>query len=85
MGIRMPGATSGLFDPKIVEQLIEVERGAIDTAVKRKEKVIEEKKEIESLQGLLNDLDASLNSLKTNIFLIRYQEASRRQGKTSPE
>jgi len=23
MGIRMPGATSGLFDPKVVEQLIE--------------------------------------------------------------
>ena len=65
MGIRMPGATSGLFDPKVVKQLIEVEKQPIEAAKLRKQKIVEEKDEIEKLQGFLSDLDVSLNGLKS--------------------
>ena len=64
-GIRMPGSTSGLFDPKIVEQLIEVEKMPVEAAKKRKEKVVTEKKEFDQIQGMLSGLDGTLNKLKT--------------------
>ena len=49
MEIAKPGSTTGLFDPTMVEKLIEVERMPIESAEKRKEKVVEEKTEFESL------------------------------------
>lgn len=64
-GIKMPGSTSGLFDPKVVEQLIEVEKLPIEAAKRRKEKVVDEKKEFDQIQGMLSGLDTSLNKLKT--------------------
>lgn len=65
MGIRGPGATSGLFDPKIVESLIEVEKIPIESAKKRKESTQTEKDEFTKLVDLVSKLDASLNKLKT--------------------
>lgn len=65
MGVRMPGSTTGLFDPKIVEQLIEVEKIPIETATKRKEKIENEKEEFSNIQGLVSELDTALNKLKT--------------------
>jgi flagellar hook-associated protein 2 len=65
MGIRGPGATTGLFDPKIVEGLIEVEKMPIEAAKQRKEKVQVERDEFDKLVGLVSSLDTSLNGLKT--------------------
>ncbi len=66
MGIRMPGKTSGLFDPKIVESLIEAEKLPIKSAQDRKEKVVKERDEFKKLQDLVSSLDSSLTKLKTN-------------------
>ena len=49
MEIAKPGSTTGLFDPNMVEKLIQVERMPIESAEKRKEKIVEEKTEFESL------------------------------------
>ena len=65
MGIRAPGSTTGLFDPKIVEQLIEVEKLPIQNAEKRKEKFVQEKEEFSRIESLVSGLDTALNSLKT--------------------
>ena len=66
MGIRnLPGATTGLFSPKIVEGLIEVEKIPINSAKKRKEAVTNEKDEFKKLVDLVGGLDNSLNKLKT--------------------
>ncbi len=67
MGIRGPGAASGLFDPKIVEGLIEAEKIPIDSAKKRKEKVQAERDEFSKMSELVSGLDSSLNKLKTKI------------------
>ncbi|MES2745058.1 MAG: flagellar filament capping protein FliD [Bdellovibrionota bacterium] len=66
MGVRLPGKTSGLFDPKVVEGLIEVEKMPIKSAQDRKEKVVKERDEFKKLQDLVNALDTSLGKLKTN-------------------
>lgn len=66
MGVRMPGKTSGLFDPKMVEGLIEVEKIPIKSAQDRKEKIVKERDEFKKLQDLVNGLDTSLAKLKTN-------------------
>lgn len=71
MGIRMPGATSGLFDPKIVDQLIQAEKIPVESAKKRKEKVAGEKKEVESLQKIVNDFSTSLNGLKSKQDFVK--------------
>lgn len=65
MGVRMPGSTSGLFPPQVVEQLIEAEKLPIESAKKRREKIETEKTEVQKLQGLVNDLDGTLNGLKS--------------------
>lgn len=65
MGVRGPGATTGLFDPKIVEGLIEVEKMPIESAKKRKEKTQTERDEFTKLVDLVSKLDTSLNKLKT--------------------
>lgn len=65
MGIRMPGSTTGLFDPKVVEQLIEVEKIPIENATKRKEEFETEKEEFSKIQSMVSELDSALNELKT--------------------
>lgn len=65
MGTRVPGSMSGLFDPKVVESLIEVQKLPVEQAKKRREKFVKERDEVQKLQGLVSALDASLNGLKS--------------------
>lgn len=65
MGIKMPGALSGTFDPKVVESLIEVEKIPVEAAKKRKEVVVSEREEFQKLDTLVSELDVSLNSIKS--------------------
>ncbi len=62
MGIRMP-SMNGL--DKYVEQLVEVEKIPIEQLKKRKEKTVEEKREVEKLQKMLAELDGASMGLKT--------------------
>ncbi|NRA65021.1 MAG: flagellar filament capping protein FliD [Pseudobacteriovorax sp.] len=64
MGIRLPGATTGLFDPKIVEQLIEVEKLPIEAAKKRKEAIVSERDEFIGVRDRVGELDTALNAIK---------------------
>ncbi len=63
-GMRMPGLASG-FDPKMVDQLVEIQKLPIQTAKARRDKIAEEKTEFEKLGSLLNELDTALNGIKT--------------------
>jgi flagellar hook-associated protein 2 len=64
MGIRMPGLASGV-DPKMIDQLVQVEKLPVEAAKKRRESIVEEKKEFDKLNTALNELDGTLNKLKT--------------------
>lgn len=75
MAVRMPGV-GGSFDPKLVEQLIEAEKIPVESAKKRKEKFTTEKKEMEKLNGFLNELDSSLNSLKSRADFFKMKVES---------
>ncbi|MBC7532906.1 MAG: flagellar filament capping protein FliD [Oligoflexus sp.] len=66
MGIRLPGSTSRLFDPKVVQDLIEVEKMPIASANQRKDKIVKERDEFKKLVDLVDGLDTSLSKLKTN-------------------
>lgn len=76
MPIRMPGVGGG-FDPKLVEQLIEVEKMPVESAKKRKEQYTTEKKEVDKLNGFLNDLDTTLNTMKSraNFFKMKVESS----------
>ena len=76
MGVRLPGSTSRLFDPKIVQELIEVEKIPIQSAQTRKEKVVKERDEFKKLQDLVEGLDTSLSKLKTNTDFKRLKVES---------
>lgn len=76
MGIRSPGSTTGLFDPKIVEQLIELEKQPIESAKRRKDQYQEVKDEVTNIQSLLSNLDVSLNSLKTTVDFYKMKVES---------
>jgi len=76
MGVRLPGSTSRLFDPKIVQELIEVEKIPIQSAQTRKEKVVKERDEFKKLQDLVEGLDTSLSKLKTNTDFERLKVES---------
>lgn len=76
MGIRMPGATSGLFNPKIVEQLIDVEKIPVEKAKERKKQFTTERDEYNKLQGMIATLDSSLNKLKTHSDFYRMKVES---------
>lgn len=68
MGVRMnfnPGLQKAGLDPKMVDQLVEVQKQPIEAAKRKVSKVEEEKAEFEKLQGLMTSLDSSLNGLKT--------------------
>ena len=64
MGVRMPGLASGI-DPKMIEQLIQVEKLPVESAKKRKDAILDEKKEYDKLNTALTELDGTLNKLKT--------------------
>ena len=63
MGIRMQGLSGG-FDPKMVDQLVQLEKIPVEQAKQRKEKVVIERKEVLKLTSMLSELDGTLNSLK---------------------
>lgn len=60
-----PGMQKAGLDPKMVEQLVEVQKVPIDAAKQKVKKVEVEKAEYEKLEGLMNNLNSSLNGLKT--------------------
>lgn len=62
MGMRLPGV--GQYN-QLVKGLIEVEKQPIEQAKKRKEKVVQEKAEVDKLQKYLSELDSAMNALKT--------------------
>lgn len=64
MGIRMPGVIPGI-DPQTVEQLVQLEKIPVDNAKKRKETVVNEKKEVEKLQTKIDELDSAVKKLQT--------------------
>lgn len=66
MGIKFnPGLKAAGIDPGMVEKLVEVQKIPLKSAQKRKEQTIAEKKEVETLNGLLSELDGTLTNLKT--------------------
>jgi flagellar hook-associated protein 2 len=75
MPIRMTGMASGL-DPRLVEQLIEVEKIPINSAKQRKEKVVVEKKEMDKLNSQLTELDSALNTLKARADFFKLKVES---------
>lgn len=77
MGVRLPGATTGLFDPNLVKQLIEVEKIPIENAKKRKEQIVAEKDEFAKVRDLVNSLDTTLNSLKnrTDFYKLKLESS----------
>ena len=60
-----PGLKKAGMDPKMVDQLIEVQKMPIESAKTKVDKVKTEKAEYEKLDGLLSGLNTSLNGLKT--------------------
>lgn len=62
MGVRMPGVTQY---GALVDQLIQLEKQPVEVAKRRKDKVLEERKEVEKLQKYLVELDGAMSSLKT--------------------
>jgi len=75
MPIRMTGMT-GAIPPGLVDQLVEVEKMPIEAAKQRKQKVVVEKKEVEKLNTQLNELDATLNSLKARADFFKMKVES---------
>ncbi len=68
MAIRMnPGLKAAGIDPGLVDQLVEAAKIPVDSAKKRKEKVVTEKGEFDKLSGMLTKLDTSLNGLKSKL------------------
>ena len=76
MGGRIGGMGGGV-DPKMVEKLIQVERQPIETAKKRREKVVEEKKEVDKLSKMINELDTATNGLKakTDFYKLKVESS----------
>ena len=68
-----PGLKAAGIDPSMVDKLIEVEKLPIQSAEKRKQKVQAEKQEYDKLDGLLNELDSSLKSLKTKQDFYKFK------------
>ena len=77
MGIRMPGATTGPFDPNMVKQLIEVEKQPIESAKKRREQIVQEKDEFSKIKDMVNGLDTTLNALKnrTDFYKLKVESS----------
>ena len=59
----MPAAAGGV-DSSLVDRIMEVERAPIEAAKARKERVVTEKNEYTSLQGMLSGLDGVVNGMR---------------------
>jgi flagellar hook-associated protein 2 len=73
MGMRVPGV--GQYN-QLVKGLMEVEKQPIEQAKKRKEKVVQEKAEVDKLQKFLSELDSVMNSLKTRTDFYKMKVVS---------
>ena len=73
MGMRVPGV--GQYN-QLVKGLIEVEKQPVEQAKKRKEKVVQEKGEIDKLQKYLSELDSAMNTLKTKTDFYKMKVTS---------
>ena len=71
MGIRMPGMSG--IDPKMIDKLMELERAPVEQAKRRKDKFVEQKKEVEKLQGFLANLDSACNSIKNKSDFYKFK------------
>ncbi|MGE0172806.1 MAG: flagellar filament capping protein FliD [Oligoflexales bacterium] len=76
MGIRGPGSTTGLFDPKVVEKLIDLEKIPVENAKMRKEQYVEEQDEFSKINEMVNGLDSAVNSLKSKADFYRMKVES---------
>lgn len=75
MPIRMTGMASGI-DPRLVDSLVEAEKVPINAAKQRKQKFVNEKKEMEKLNTTLSELDSSLNALKARADFFKMKVES---------
>ena len=66
-----PGMQKAGMDPKMVDQLIDVQKIPIKNARTKVEKVEAEKAEYEKIEGLMANLNTSLNGLKTKKYPVR--------------
>jgi flagellar hook-associated protein 2 len=76
MGVRGPGSTSGLFDPKIVEKLIDLEKIPVENAKARKEAVVAERDEFGKINDMVGALESAVNSLKSKSDFYRMKVES---------
>ena len=68
MNVKMnfnPGLKKAGLDPNMVQQLIDVQKIPIENMKQKIKKVESEKAEYEKLNGLMTELNTSLNGLKT--------------------
>lgn len=63
MGMRIPGMSG--IDPKMVDNLVAAEKIPVEQAKKRREKIVEEKAEVEKLGKMLSELESSVMGLKS--------------------
>jgi flagellar hook-associated protein 2 len=63
MGMRIN--TGSGIDPKMVEQLVELERAPVKRVEERKKETLEEQKAFTELKGLVSGLGTALNGLRT--------------------
>lgn len=73
MGMRVPGV--GQYN-QLVKGLIEVEKQPIEMAKKRKDKIVQEKAEVDKLQKYLAELDTATNGLKTQADFYKMKVVS---------
>lgn len=71
MGIRMPGMSG--IDPKMIEKLVELEKAPVEQAKKRRETIVEQKKEVEKLQTFLSNLDSACNAIKNKSDFFKFK------------
>ena len=53
------------IDPALVDKLVDAQKIPLENTRKRRDSVVAEKQEVETLEALLNELDSSANKLKT--------------------
>ena len=64
MAVSMPNVGSGVIDPKLIDQLVEVQRLPIEKVQQRKEGIKTEKAEYQKFSDLVNKVAESVRELK---------------------
>ena len=63
--MKIQGVGTGAIGPSMVDGLMDMERAPIDSAKQRRERVVTEKNEFKSFDGLLSKFSTTLDGLKT--------------------